>query len=171
MTHEDEHGSDRVTSASDQSVSQEDCSICGWNHATLWTQAHRRRCKKWSKAKEWLGFLPMSSTRCTAVIAETTARHENAASDEDRFGAAMDYARALFDRSLGWAIDNRHLEDHPGFEEYVGMLDMPIVAQTLRKKFPEVEGQIASGFTLWEPENSSRRKRQFRMAKHHSSHG
>lgn len=147
---------------------EDDCPICGWSADTINTETHKKRCHNWQRATSNLGYEPMVRTEARELMQDARETLEDADSDKEKFDANIKLARALYDRSLGLSIDDRNHHDHPSFNEYVAMLDIPEFGAKIRERFPYEGGHIAPGYTLWEPPGSKERKIQFRMAKRNS---
>jgi hypothetical protein len=144
----------------------QDCPICGWDAQTIYTNVHQKRCKAWQRACKTLEYSPMFRLTAEEIIGSTkTQLSSNGQEDVD---VSMDLVRALYDRSLGQSIDNDNALEHPQFTEYVSMLDLPEIGPTLRGRYPLESGQIAPGFTIWEPPGSKDRRMQFRKAQQQS---
>ena len=146
---------------------EQDCPICGWSKHTINTETHHKRCRNWQKACDTLGYQPMVRVEARETMDEVRDVIDDVETNADRFEANIKLGRAMYDRSLGLAIDNRNHEEHPTFNEYIAMLDVPEFGELLRERFPYNEGHIAPGFTVWEPPGSKDRKMQFRMSNRH----
>ena len=143
----------------------EDCPICGWDAATINTNVHRKRCSLWQRAIRVLDYSPMVRSEAEDVIDDASLQLKGEDDDNAHAELMIKLLRAFYDRSLGMAIDNNNALDHPPFQEYVAMLDLPILNESVvRGRFPLNEGHIAPGFTIWEPNGSKERRMQFRQA-------
>ncbi len=145
----------------------EDCPICGWDAATVFTQVHEKRCRRWKQAiADMNGYQPTPRPRVEVLIEELTQKLAAADDDVEAVKIAGALMRAHYDRSLGHAIDNGHYKDHPDYDAYASMLDLQGLPEGFRHLYPHQPGHIAPGFGFWEPADSKSRRLQFRAARH-----
>lgn len=143
----------------------QDCPICGWDAATINTNVHNKRCALWQRAIRVLDYSPMVRSEAEDIIYSVHDELKGVDDEQARSESLMSLLRALYDRSLGMAIDNNNALDHPSFTDYASMLDLPVLNDSLmRSRFPLNAGHIAPGFTIWEPSGSRERRMQFRQA-------
>ena len=149
----------------------QDCSICGWDAATINTNVHRKRCALWQRAIRVLDYSPMVRSEAEDIIENVRKEIKKVDDAQAESEAMMTLLRALYDRSLGMAIDNNNALDHPSFSDYASMLDLPLLNDSImRSRFPHNAGHIAPGFTIWEPNGSKERRMQFRQAQQRQRH-
>lgn len=144
----------------------DDCPICGWDAATVHTQAHQDRCARWQRALRDLSYKPMVRAEAEQVAEAKLKDLAEIEDEEAQMEAAGKLARAFYDRSLGHAIDNNHHMEHPRFETYASMLDLDELPAVFRRIYPLQPGHIGKGFTFWEPADSKARRIQLRAARH-----
>lgn len=146
------------------------CPLCGWAADSVNTDIHRERCANWQSACRQLNYWPMTLPQWRKAINEAKTQQEEAETDAATFEADVALVQALFDRSLGAAIDGNNHRQHPEFREYACMLELSSLGDTFRTRFPHNPEQIAPGFTIWEPEGSKGRRMQFRAARRQQNH-
>ncbi|MEL6182379.1 MAG: hypothetical protein AAFS10_25710 [Myxococcota bacterium] len=119
----------------------------------------------WQRAIRVLDYSPMPRPEAEDVIENVRKDLRKTDDTQERSEAILTMLRALFDRSLGMAIDNNNALDHPSFSDYASMLDLPVLNDSVvRNRFPLNSGHIAPGFTIWEPSGSKERRMQFRQS-------
>jgi hypothetical protein len=140
----------------------QDCAICGWAGETIHTALHTARCTRWQQAMAEMTYKPAGRANAEDAIEAAHNQLKAATTADDRLSAAQALAQGLYDRSLGLAIDEGNHLTHPGLDDYSTMIKLPYIPAEFRARHPYQDGHIASGATVWEPEGSKARKRQFR---------
>ena len=141
---------------------QEDCPICGWAGETVHTAAHTKRCRRWQDAARKLGVTPKTTVQARRAIVDAQEGLETAKSPDKEAAMATLLLRALYDQSLGIAIDEGHSESHPPFETFAAMIKHNNIPESVRDRFPHTPGHIAPGAAVWYPADSRNRRNQFR---------